>query len=247
VVLSGPVYLRESFGFDPLGNHDPIRFDAAGDTVHIGIGTPLDRIRAEFPNTGSEVWLSSDVRQEPAWGFAAGSVDPAEPSSPFELPGVDNGIAASEANPTNTSNNDALLPFIQPEGAVTASITAYGGPYTIAIGFTPSGALTNNFESAGAAWLVVRMPQQNFFSAPGTWELHTNGLSGQSVSGTVVASVFNKIAVSFDPSTGTVTGSVLGTATPALHYSVTGVKYVGFQGHGIVNDFHVVAGSITSQ
>lgn len=50
--------------------------------------------------------------------------------------------------------------------------------------------------------------------------------------------------LSYDPATGTMVGSVLGVATPPLQYTVTGVKYVGFQGNGIVNDFLVEAGSI---
>jgi hypothetical protein len=77
------------------------------------------------------------------------------------------------------------------------------------------------------------------------------------VSGTIPLTVFpgtttlvqnhHRIAVSYDPGTGIVVGSVDGVATPALQYSVSGIRYTGFQGNGVVNDFRVEAGSIIAQ
>jgi hypothetical protein len=64
------------------------------------------------------------------------------------------------------------------------------------------------------------------------------------VSGTVVLQNYNEIAVSYDPATGMVVGSVQGIPTAAIPFAVTGVKYVGFQGNGIVNDFLVEAAAI---
>jgi hypothetical protein len=61
-----------------------------------------------------------------------------------------------------------------------------------------------------------------------------NGLVGPSTSGTVVLQNYNRIAVSYDPDAGTVVGSINGVATAALPYAVSGVRYVGFQGNGIV-------------
>ena len=258
-VLTGPVYLRESFGFDPLGNGSPVRFDADGDTVSVFLGKSIDGFRAEWPNTGSEVWVTPDVSGVPSWGFAVSSAVPDEPPSPYEASGT-NGVLASNNDPTDPSNNAAFLPFLQPPGAVTASITAHAGPYTTAIGFTTSaGTLTGAFEAAGAAWLVLRIPREGFNSgsAVATWELHTDGLRGPSVSGTIPLAVFpgtttlvqnhHRIAVSYDPGTGRVVGSVDGVATPALEYSITGVTYAGFQGYGVVNNFRVEAGSIIAQ
>jgi hypothetical protein len=205
------------------------------------------------------VWITPDVREQPSWGFAVTSLNANEPPSTFESSGS-NGVLASNNDPTDPSNNAALVAFLQPPGAVTASITAHAGPYTTAIGFTTSAdTLTGAFEAARAAWLVLRIPRVGFNSgsAVATWEPHTDGLRGPSVSGTIPLTVFagtttlvqsyHRIAVSYDPGTGTVVGSVDGVATPALQYSVTGVRYAGFQGNGVVNDFRVEAGSISAQ
>jgi hypothetical protein len=91
------------------------------------------------------------------------------------------------------------------------------------------------------------MPVTNWLISPSTWELHTDGLKGPSATGSFVATNFNTIAISYDPPSGTVVGSVQGVSTPALPFKVSGVKYIGFQGHGFVNDFRVVPGSITPQ
>jgi hypothetical protein len=227
---------------DPLGlgAGTAQRYDDAGTLVGIGLATSIDGFRAEYPNTGSEVWITPDVRHEPTWAFAASTIDPTEPFSTFELPGVENGVLASHTKPTDPSNNAALLNFLQPEGPVTASVTVTAGPsYTIAVGFTTSSAPANNFEAAGTAWLVIRMPERDVFNTPGTWELHTGGLDGPSVSGSFVATSWTPISVSYDPVAGTVVGSVRGVPTPTLNYTVSGVRYVGFQGNGVVNNFRV--------
>lgn len=248
-VLTGPLYLRDSFGIDPPIDGFPFRYDAAGNLAAI-TQTSLNGLRAEWPNMGSEVWLTPNARQTPTWYLGpVASLDPAtvEPIGSYDRPG-ENGVTVSNDNPTTETNNDALLAFAQPAGPVTASVSAISGWFTTAIGFTPSGALASNFENSGAAWLVLRMPR----TTPGgqgsvaTWELHTNGLKGPSVSGTFVLGGYNHIAVSYDPATGTVVGSVNGVATPALHYLVSGVKFVGFQGNGEVNDFLVQAGGIAA-
>jgi hypothetical protein len=245
--LSGPIYLRDSFGFDPLGTGMPIRYDAAGNQVSIFLSKSINQLRAEWPNTSAEVWMTPDSHQTPTWAFAVSSVDPTtvEPPGSYDQPG-ENGTLASDVTPSTESNNDALLPFAQPAGPIKVSIKAVAGWYTTAVGFTPSGTLAGNFENSAAAWIVLRMPR----TTPGglgsvaTWELHTNGLKGQMVSGTVVLQNYNEIAVSYDPSTGMVVGSVQGVPTAAIPFAVTGVKYVGFQGNGIVNDFLVEAAAM---
>lgn len=253
-VLTGPIYLRDSFGFDPPVDGLPFRYDSAGNPVSIaGAGgeVSLNQLRVEWPNIASEVWLTPAVRQSPTWYFGpVASIDPAtvEPPGSYDRPG-ENGVTVSNVNPTIESNNDALIPFVQPPGPVTASVSAIAGWYTTAIGFTPSGVLAGNFETSGAAWLVLRMPRTTpgGLGATAVWELHTNGLTGPSVSGTVVLQNYNRIAVSYDPVAGTVVGSINGVATAALPYVVSGVQYVGFQGNGEVNDFLVEAGDIPAQ
>jgi hypothetical protein len=141
---------------------------------------------------------------------------------------------------------------------VTASITALAGPYATAIGFsTAATTLTGTFEATGAAWMVLRIPAAGIISGTpiATWELHTNGLSGPSATGTIALAVVpgtrtlaqssHRIAVTYDPTNGTVVGSIDGVEMRSLSYSVTGVRYVGFQGNGIVNDFRVEASTGT--
>ena len=246
-VLSGPVYIRDSFGSDLFGNETCwCRLDPAGFVVWIA-GLSINGLRAEYPNTSSEVWATPDVHQMPTWGFASASLDPTvvEPAGSLDGPGQ-NGVLVSNTNPTIESNNASLLPFVQPQGAVTLSTSIVSGWYTTAIGFTSSGALADNFETSGQAWFVIRMPR----TTPGgqgsvaTWELHTNGFNGPSASGTMVLGGYNHVAVSYDPTAGKVTASIEGVPVASVDYVVSGVTYVGFQGNGIVNDFLVQAGAI---
>jgi hypothetical protein len=246
-VLTGPIYLRDSFGFDPLGDGNLVRYDAAGNPVPIFLSKSINQRRAEWPNTSSEVWMTPDAHQTPTWAFAVATPDPAtiEPQGSYDQPS-ENGVLASDIAPSNPTNYDALLPFVQPDGPITVAASAIAGWYTTAVGFTSSGALTSNFENSAAAWIVLRMPRSTpgGLGATATWELHTNGLRGASDSGTVVLQNYNRIAVSYDPATGMVVGSVDGVPTAAIPFTVTGAKYVGFQGNGIVNDFLVEAKAI---
>jgi hypothetical protein len=161
-------------------------------------------------------------------------------------------VLASNNDPTDASNNAALLPFLQPSGGVTASLIAFAGPYSTAVGFsTAATTLVGNFESAGAAWFVLRIPAPAFATgtAVATWELHTNGMSGPSATGTMSLPLIpgtrtlvqssHRIAVTLDPATSRVSGAIDGVTVGSVPYAVTGVKYVGFQGNGIVNDFRV--------
>jgi uncharacterized repeat protein (TIGR01451 family) len=248
-VLPGPIYLRDSFGSDLFGNQTCwCRLDPAGFIVWIG-GLSINGLRAEYPNTSSEVWVTPDVHQMPSWGFATSSLDPAtvEPAGSLDGPGQ-NGVLVSNTIPSVESNNASLLPFIQPAGPVTLSASILSGWYTTAIGFTSSGALADNFETSGLAWFVIRMPT----TTPGgqgssaTWELHTNGLTGPSSSGTMILGGFNHVAVSYDPTAGKVAASIEGVPVASLDYVVSDVRYAGFQGNGIVNDFLVQAGAIAA-
>src|SRR5512140_504930 len=71
-VLTGPIYLRDSFGFDPPIDGLPFRYDSAGNRVAIyGAGgeVSMNQLRVEWPNTAPEVWLTPAVRQSPTWYF----------------------------------------------------------------------------------------------------------------------------------------------------------------------------------
>jgi hypothetical protein len=248
-VLAGPIYIRESFGSDLFGNQScACRLDASGAVVAI-TNAGINGLRAEVPNLSTEVWATPTPRQLPNWRFAVSSPDPAavEPVGSLDGPGQ-NGTLVSDVNPSIESNNAALLPFVQPAGAVTLSTSLIAGWYTTAIGFSSSGVLVGNFETAGLAWFVVRMPRTTpgGAGAVATWELHTKGFSGPSASGTMVLGNYNHVAVSYDPVAGKVVASIEGVPVASVDYVVSGVAYVGFQGNGIVNDFLVKAGAIAA-
>lgn len=248
-VLSGPMYVRESFGNDLFANQTCwCRLDPAGLIVWTG-GLSLNGIRAEYPNVRSEVWMTPDVHQLPSWSWANGGVDPAviEPPGSLDNSGL-GGVVVSNSIPSVESNNAALLPFVQPAGPVTVKASIWAGWYTTAIGFSSSSAMVSNFETSGLAWFVVRMPR----TTPGgqgstaTWELHTNGIAGPSASGTMVLAGFNHLAISYDPAAGKVVASIEGVTVASVDYVVSGVQYVGFQGNGVLNDFRVQAGAIAT-
>lgn len=246
-VLPGPLYIRESFGTDLFGNGTcACRLDPAGLIIAI-TSNSLNGIRAEYPNLSSEVWATANVRQSPSWSITgSGAIDPAIIQPAGSYSGAFGGTTFSNDIPSVESNNAAILPFVQPGGAVTASASIWAGWYTTAIGFTGSNAVADNFENSGLAWFVVRMPR----TTPGgqgsiaVWELHTNGMIGPSASGTMVLNGFNHVAVSYDPAAGKVTASIEGVPVASVDYAVSGVSYVGFQGNGLLNDFRVEAGAI---
>lgn len=156
---------------------------------------------------------------------------------------------------TGSPDPGALFSYtfqVKNSGPDTASAVSFRDPLPLGTGYvsaTANGAAAGNFETSGAAWLVLRMPRTTpgGLGATAIWELHTSGLTGPSLSGTVVLQNYNRIAVSYDPDAVVVVGSVNGVPTAALPCTVSGVRYVGFQGNGIVNDFLVSAGAIAPQ
>jgi hypothetical protein len=72
-------------------------------------------------------------------------------------------------------------------------------------------------------------------------------LSGPSVSGTTLLDGYNPLAISYDPVTQTVQGSVDGVLTPALSYTATGITSAGFEGSWTVNNFIVQTGAIVPE
>ena len=93
-----------------------------------------------------------------------------------------------------------------------------------------SSTLYDNFETFGQVWMVLHSGLGQ--GQIGTWELHTNGLTGPSASGTVLLEGYNPLAISYDPASQTVQGSINGVLTPALSYTPTGITDVGFEGAG---------------
>jgi hypothetical protein len=116
----------------------------------------------------------------------------------------------------------------------------------VAIGFTSSVApasLTNNFESFGQIWLMLRMNPTGL--GPTTWELHTNGLTGPSLTGdTTLTGNYMPMELAYDPAPDLITASINGVATPALSYTASGIVGVGMEAvnhvsFGVADNFGV--------
>ena len=238
------ILLKDSFGFFPITAQGGTRFDAAGNLVGVTLHSDLSGLRAEFPFTGSEVWTSPGGHGVPTWGFSVSSPDPFELyGSTSEPTPDDNGTMSLVGDQTPPGKTDALLHFNPPAGAFQMSLDVVGGGTTTAIGFTSSQTvLSDNFESFGQIWMVLHGGTGQ--GGIGNWELHTGGLIGPSVSGTTVLGGFNPLALSYDPVTHTVQGSVNGILTPALNFTATGITAVGFEGQWTVNNFAVQTGTL---
>ena len=247
--------LKDSFGLSGINGTGASRFDAAGNFVSVVLHTDLSGLRAEFPFTSNEVWTAPGGHGVPTWGFSVSSPDPYEtygfPSfngfggSPEPTP-ADNGtmslvVFPGDQNPPGKT--DELLDFSPPAGAFQASLDVVGGGTTTAIGFTSTTAtLYDNFETFGQVWMVLHGGAGQ--GGVGTWELHTNGLAGPSVSGTTLLGGFNPLAISYDPATHTVRGSINGVPTATISYTAAGISAVGFEGQWTVNNFIVQTGAI---
>ena len=201
------------------------------------------RSKTQFPDTSAEVWSAPGGQRAATWFFAASSADPFEPVVPGDtfalVAGADAGTGGHLA---------ALLPFTPPAGAykVSADMIPEGGDLRdwVAIGFTSSlGTLTSNFEDFGQAWLLLKMNATGL--GPTTWELHTNGVTGASLTGdTSLNGNYIPMELKYDPVAHLVSGSISGVATPAISFSATGIVGVGMEAvehvsFGVADNFAV--------
>lgn len=243
------ILLQDSFGIRPLTTAGGTRFDAAGNVVAVGVGSAIDGLRAEAPFSASEVWTTGNIQHVPTWGFNSGGPDPFEQygSVSEPTPQADSGlslvIAGNDIPPPGVT--DALLPFITPGGAFQESLDflSGGGGSTLRIGFTSDNSvLFNNFQQAGQLWLEVQTGVNPGVIAP--WILHTNGLTGPSLTGVFQTQTWNQFAVSYDPATHTVQGSINGVLTGPLDFTAGGITGAGFEGTGNVDNFIVQTGAL---
>lgn len=251
------VLLADDFGFGPLNTSGGVRLDAAGNPVVVNAGSTLDQLRVETPSSPDEVWATGiGARQShvSTWQFAVGD-DPFETNpSPSDqqthgvmflgvIPGT-NDVAPPGAT-------DALLPFAPPPGAFQESmdVVAQSGSATaggqFSIGFTSSvasGNLYDNFANFGQASLTLETDQNR--GSLVNWTLRTNGLLGPSLSGTTVIQDWNQLALSYDPATHSVVGSINGVSTGALTFDASNIQGVGFEGAGAADNFVVQTGAL---
>lgn len=243
------ILLQDSFGTRPLTTAGGTRFDAAGNAVPANIGTGIDGLRAEVPFTSTEVWTTGNISHVPTWSFAATPGDPFEQyGSVSEPTPQDNGtlalvIAGNDIPPPGLT--DALLPFTAPAGGFQESLDFLSGSggSTLNIGFTSNNTiLFNNFEQAGQFWLEITTGVNPGVVTP--WVLHTNGLTGPTLSGVMTMQTWNQIILSYDPATNTVEASLNGILTGPLNFTAGTITGVGFEGTGVLDNFVVQTGAL---
>jgi len=251
------VLLAEDFGFGPLNTSGGVRLDAAGNTVVTNAGSTLDQLRVQTPSSASEVWatgIGPSRSHVVSWQFAVVG-DPFETNLSASDQQTHGGVSLVVVPGTNDvappGETDALLPFAPPPAAFTESmdVLAQSGSATagglFSIGFTSSidpANLYDNFASFGQATLTLETDQNRGTAVP--WTLRTNGLLGPSLSGTIVIQDWNQLALSYDPLTHSVVGSINGVSTGALTFDANNIQGVGFEGSGGADNFIVQTGGL---
>ena len=254
---SGPTYVHESFGFA-----QGTRYKQNGDITAVNVHSNINGIRAEYPNNKTETWIAPpEVAGGQEFDFAVvGPADPKEAYTPLQDDKVNgyysDGLLALNGSDFLSGGPDlrpnALLPFAAPTtSAYTVSADAVAMFSKAAIGFTSSGAVNNNFEANGQAWLEVNFLGN--FPAGGstfvdTWTFHTGGLSGPTFSGTFDQdpTSFNRLAVSYDPVNKVATASINDVVVATTPFSAQAIKYVGVEGSwdASIDNFTVQTGAI---
>ena len=201
--------LQDSFA---LGNRPS---DERGTILNAADKTEINDFWALFPNQAAERWISGR-KKGGGWDFASAPLNPNEPLA--DSPGGVNGVISTQGE------NAALLPFIPPSTAFEAAadlVVSDPGDW-IALGFTSSPAVANNFESFGQIWLRL--------FGDGSWQVFAQGAQGPSASGRTALAPFNPVRLAYDPVSKKVSGSVNGAEFPPFSLGFTPViSDVGFE------------------
>jgi hypothetical protein len=253
-----PVYLHDSFGF----NFTDTRYRADGRIVAINLADAVGGIRAEYPNNQAESWIGPAATSGALrWNWAVvGPPDDFEQyvqlqdnTEGFYSDGVmmvDGEPGAPETHP------DILLPFAAPAASPsTVSFDEADQRAKTDIGFTNSSATNNNFATNGLVWLEIdglSKVQPGGDGATQHWTLHTNGLSGATMSGSYLAAgqfgpTRDRIAVSYDPVNHIAEAAINGKLVASIPYTAPAIRYVGAEGttDADVDNFSVTSGSAT--
>jgi hypothetical protein len=164
-----------------------------GDLREVFPNTSLNDFWLQFPGTNTARWMAGDG-QDFGWQFSASSIDPNEP--PEDAFGG-NGTITARGRPA------ALVAFTPPIGpfAVAANLLPLTLPGNwVAVGFTSSGVLSNNFENFAPIWLRLY--------GNGDYEVRTSGTNGQVVSGHIFLPGFTPVKLVYDPASRHVSGLV---------------------------------------
>ena len=226
------VLYRESFGAGP----DVLRPKGGkGDMRSTFVHTTIGGFWVEWPGSKNTQWLTPNGDQ--TWKFCGTNIGPYELPSPLQPSDAYAGCAASEwfdlpipEIPT------ALLPVTLPAGAWQLSMEGYPaalpGAY-VAIGLTSSGTLLSNFATSGAVWLSLRSVNGNL-----VFELRLNGSSGPVLaSGTGSDEGWNRMVIAYDPVARQLSASVNGAARGPFAVTLPAIRYAGFEGVGIMDNF----------
>ena len=230
------VLYRESFGAGP----EQLRPKGGkGDMRSSFIHTTIGGFWVEWPGSKATQWMAPNGDQ--TWKFCGTNVTPYELPSPLQPSDMLAGCVASEwfdlpipAIPT------ALLPVTLPSGAWQLSMEGYPaaleGAY-VAIGLTASGTLLSNFSTVGTVWLSLRKKPADTLGDL-TYELRLNGNTGPLLaSGTSSDEAWNRMVIAYDPSTQQLFASVNGVVHGPFVVALPAMRYAGFEGVGILDNF----------
>lgn len=176
--------------------------------------TSLDDFWVQYPGNAQARWRAGDGHDF-GWQFSASSIDPLEP--PEESFGG-NGTLTARGNPA------ALLAFTPPSTtfSVAANLLPLGDKDWVAIGFTSSAVLSNNFENSAQAWLRLW--------GNGDYEVRLNGTSGASRTGRVTKIGFTPTKLIYDPATRNLSGFVNDTEfEPLVAAAALDIRHVGLE------------------
>lgn len=236
---SGTIVFHESFGSGPGGLRPK---SGKGALAPANVATGLGGFWAEFPSNKSTTWMTPDSSTLPGWSFAATSVNPLEPPTPYQDPGM-NGTAWC-FNDLGAFQSVALLaPMNSPKAAFTISAELMPRPilghYT-ALGVTNSNALLDNFEAGAAVWVRI-LATATGVQGSGIAEFRTHGMSGPSTSLQIPVDFngFNHTEIVIDPVNLRATATVNGVALGSLPIPAGTTKYIGFEGSGGVDNLFV--------
>lgn len=244
-IVPGTVLIRDTFGPGPQfarpeggsGSLHQVNVNTGNDG-----GSDISGFWAEQPCSNTVVWMGPTGGGAKSWIFQLSPIDPKEPPSNMLPPGVGNvRLAVNRAPDDALEHPVALVPFQAPsipyEVSVDTPPVVPPGDW-FDVGFTASNALNDNFESAGQAWIRVKYAdtQDPVFA---TVELHTDGLSGPSISAVlpIDPSSWDTLTVQYDPVLRLVTGYYNGQAIGTLPYDASSARYAGFEGDNVADNF----------
>ncbi|HEY5910443.1 MAG TPA: MBG domain-containing protein [Verrucomicrobiae bacterium] len=193
---------------------------SSGATQTVIVDSSLNDCWATAPNLSSARWVAPTGQQIPTWTFATAPLDPNEPPE-----GPTNGSIQGQGHAA------ALLPFAPPPGSfrISADVTPVAESSDwVALGFTSSGAVSDNFVSLGRIWM--RLDGHGRYEVL-SYDVFANTNSVR-VSGTTTLTGFNALRLAYDPATGMVSGAVNGVAFPPfLTFSASGIAFAGVEAH----------------